>query len=80
MMVIAFTLFTEEEEENNMSAAMNSVLFWATNPKHMDQIKTASQEWEYFERQKEGLSRWCRAAEAKKKMAMITKIVSCRCL
>ena len=78
-MVIAFTLYPEEEE-NIMPAAMNSVLFWSAKPHYMDQIKTTSQEWEYFERQKEGLERWCRAAEAKKKMAMVGKVISCRCL
>ena len=76
-MVIAFMLYPEEY---NMSAAMNTELFWGVKPDYMDLLMTASQEWEYFERQKEGLQHWCRAAEARKKMGMVKKIVSCRCL
>ena len=77
-MVIAFTLFPFI---NNM-VAMNSTVFWSVKPQCiLEQLKTAAQEWEYFERQKAGLQKWCQAAEAKKKMATAKKILaSCRCL
>ena len=49
---------------------MNSELFWAIND-----------EWEFFERRKAGLTKWCQVAEAKKKIMTAKKILaSCRCL
>ena len=60
---------------------MNSELFWAIKPKHLDQLKTANDEWEFFERRKAGLTKWCQVAEAKKKIMTAKKILaSCRCL
>ena len=77
MMVIAFMLYPDDYEME-MPAAMNTDLFWGVKPKYiLDRLRTASQEWLFFERQKTGLSRWCQAAEARK---IKKKVVSCRCL
>ena len=64
-----------------MSAPMSSELFWSVKPKHLDHLKTTAQEWEFYEREKAGLSRWCQAAaEAKKKNKEKKTLISCRCL
>ena len=71
--------FGDIEMEKNIP--VSSELFWATKPKHMEHLKTGSDEWEFYERQKAGLEAWCRVAEARKRMAMAKKtLISCRCL
>ena len=64
------------------TAAMNSEVFWGVKPQYILKTpKTAAQEWDYFEREKAGLTRWCQAAAARKKKIMTAKILaSCRCL
>ena len=67
-------------DDFNMPAAMNSTLFWVAKPHYMEHLKTAAQEWEFYERQKAGLQRWCQVAEARRVRSRVKKIVSCRCL
>ena len=73
-MVVAVHLYFDE------MSAINSELFWGVKPDYMDKIQTPSQEWEYFERQKAGLQRWCQVAEARRVRSRVKKIVSCLCL